>query len=248
MAPLLASLLLLFFLSSYAQDITPNPDLVLGKAVPNVVLTDEEGKEITLKEVSGGKPIVLSLIYTRCTSACPMIVEGIKKALRELGGKDFTLLLIDFDERDTPADLSKFRERRRIDRSWKVALAKGENLRKLTTALDFKFYYDEKTDMFAHPNVLVVISPDLKVSGYMLGVNYDPDRLSGMIAKAQRGQVDLSWVKGLLLKCFRYDPITGAYTIDWSFVAMVLGGLIPISGMLYFLFLRDLLLRVRRAV
>ncbi len=246
MAPLLASLLFLF-LNTYALDIRPNPDLVLGRRVPNVELVDEGGGSRSLKDLSEGRPIVMSFIYTRCTSACPMIVEGMRKALKSLELKDFTVLLVDFDERDTPEDLLRFRRVRGIEGSWRLALAKGENLKRLTKALDFKFYYEEKTDMFAHPNVLIVLSPDLKVSGYMLGVSYDPERLSGMIARAVKGEVDLSWVKGILLRCFRYDPATGTYTVDWSFVAMVAGGLVPLSGMFYFLFLRDLLLRLRRA-
>lgn len=238
--------LLLLFLSSFAFDVAPNPDLVLGKRVPDVALIDEWGREVTLRDVSSGKPVVLSMVYTRCTSACPLIVEGMKEALKRMGRKDFTPLLVDFDERDRPEDLRKFIRERRIGDGWRVTVAKGENLRKLTNVLDFKFYYDRGTDTFAHPNVLVVISPDLRVSGYMLGVRYDPDRLSSMIDKAWRGQVDLNWVKGLLLRCFRYDPATGTYTLDWSFVAMVIGGLIPLSGMFYFLFLKDLLPRIRR--
>ncbi len=247
MAPLLASLLFLF-LNAYALDITPNPDLVLGSRVPNVELVDEGGRLIRLKEISEGRPLLVSFVYTRCTSACPMIVEGVRKTLKNIDTEDFTVLLVDFDERDTARDLIRFRSIRGIEANWRLVLARGENLKRLTEALDFKFYYDDSTDMFAHPNVLVVLSPDLKVSGYMLGVSYDPEKLSRIIAKARQGKVYMGWVKGLLLKCFRYDPVTGTYTVDWSFVAMVAGGLVPLSGMLYFLFLRDLLLRLRRAV
>ena len=245
MAPLLVPLLFLF-LTSYALDITPNPDLVLGKKVPDVKLIDEGGKERTLSYFTKGKPLILSLIYTRCTSACPMIVKGIKDVVKKLGREDYSVLLIDFDERDGREELKEFRKRRNISKEWGLAVAKGTSLKSITEKLDFKFFYDKATDMFAHPNVLVVLSPDLKVSGYMLGVRYDPDKLSVMIDKAKRGEVNLSWVKGVFLKCFRFDPATGTYFFDWSFVAMVVGGLIPIAGMGYYLLGKPLLLKIRR--
>lgn len=249
MAPLLAPLLLfLLFTTSFPKeiDIVPKPEFVLGKKVPDVTLINERGEEVRLSQVADGKPLMLSFIYTRCTSACPMIVKGIKEALKGITYRDVKVLLIDFDERDKPADLRNFRKKRDIIGSrWIVALAKGNDLKNLTRAVDFRFFYDEKTDMFAHPNVLVILSPDLIISGYMMGVTYNSKKLSLLIEKARLGKVDLNPVKGFFLKCFRYDPVTGTYTIDWSFVAMLVGGLIPILGMFYFLFLRDLLLKLR---
>ncbi len=247
MAPLLVPLFLSFLLTSYSQDIVPKADFVLGKKVPDVTLIDEKGKSVRLSEIVKGEPVLISLIYTRCTSSCPMIVRGIRDALAGMK-EEVRVLLVDFDERDTPKDLVEYRKKRGItDKRWILALAKGDSLKSLTRALDFKYFYDEKTDMFAHPNVLVILSPDLKVSGYILGLRYDPDKLSDIVAKARVGEVDINPIKGALLKCFRYDPITGTYYIDWSFVAMVIGGIIPIAGMFYFIFLRDLLSSLRRA-
>lgn len=245
MAPLLALLLLLLLKEAPARDITPKPEFVLGKEVPNITLVTHEGKRVTLKEIAGGHPLLLSFIYTKCTSACPMIVNGIREAVSRLS-KPHRVLLVDFDERDTVQDLKEFVKRREIyAANWVVALAKGEDLKRLTRAVDFRFFYDEDTDMFAHPNVLVILSPDLKISGYMMGVRYDPGKLSLLVEKARLGEVSINPIKGILLKCFRYDPVTGTYVIDWSFVAMIVGGLIPILGMAYFLFLRGLIAKLR---
>ncbi len=248
MAPLLVPFLLSLLLLSFSgdRDIVPKADFVLGNKLPDVTVVDERGRELRLSEVAGGEVFLLSFIYTKCASACPMIVEGIKEALK--GNSGVKVILVDFDERDTPADLVKFRKERRIDDpSWEVVLARGDSLKSLTRAVDFRFFYDEDTDMFAHPNVLIVVSPGMKISGYMLGVTYDSDKLSALIAKARAGKVALSPIKSVFLKCFRYDPVTGTYTIDWSFVAMILGGLIPLGGMFYFIFLKDILSGFRRA-
>ena len=189
---------------------------------------------------------MISFIYTKCTSACPMIVRGIKDALSSMDGPSPTVVLIDFDLRDDTSDLVKFKKMHSIPPSWHLALLREEDLKRLTGFLDFSFRYDPETDMFAHPNVLVILSPQLKVSGYMLGIKYDPARLRRILALARSEKADINPVKGLFLRCFRYDPVTGQYTIDWSFIAMVVGGSLPIAGMFYFIFLRDFIASLRR--
>jgi protein SCO1/2 len=248
MAPLLVPLLLSLLFYSFSQDIVPDARKVIGRTVPNVLLQTDEGKTLRLKDLAEGKPLLLSFIYTRCTSACPMIVRGIREAVSGLEERDFKVVLIDFDERDTLGELREFRARRGIEEGWVLALVKGEDLGRLTSSLDFKFFYEEKTDMFAHPNVLVVLTPDLRVSSYFLGVSYDSSELAEAVDRAYAGELKLNPIRSLILKCFRYDPITGAYTVDWSFIAMVVGGLIPLLGMAYFLFLRDVISGLRRAV
>ena len=246
MAPLLVPLLLFPFFLSFSQDVTPRAEMVIGRRVPQVELLLETGERIRLDRVAGGRVLLLSFIYTRCSSACPMIVRGIEGALKSLKGEEPVVLLIDFDERDTVEDLREFRVRRGVPEGWKLALAKGEDLRLLTSFLDFKFFYDEKTDMFAHPGVLVVLTPDMRVSAYFLGVTHSGRKLAEAVERASLGRVSLNPVKGFLFKCFRYDPVTGTYEIDWSFVAMLLGGLIPLGGMFYFIVLRELVSLLRK--
>ncbi len=239
MAPLLVPLLLFLLFYSFSRELVPEAERVLGRSVPDVELITDSGERVRLSTLAEGRPLILSFIYTRCTSACPMIVRGIKEAVEGLKG--FKVLLIDFDGRDTLGDLRRFRELRGIPEDW--SLAKAGDLLGLTSSLDFRFHYDEDTNMFYHPNVLIVLTPDLKVSSYFLGVSYDRKKLEKAIRTASRGDVNLNPVRSFLLRCFRYDPVTGTYTIDWSFVAMVLGGLLPILGMAYYLFIRDLLRR-----
>lgn len=247
MAPLLALLLVLSF-SSAEEVSVPRADLVLGKTLPNLTLILENGEERDLISLSAGRPMIMSFVYTRCTSACPMIVKGIKDVLGSLEGGSFppSVILVDFDIRDGSSDLINFRRRHSIPSGWHIVMLREEDLRRLTGFLDFNFMYDPKTDMFAHPNVLVVLSPQLKVSGYMLGVRYDSSRLGKILSLAENNGADINPVKGLFLRCFRYDPVTGRYTIDWSFVAMIVGGTFPIAGMFYFLFLRDLIASVKK--
>ncbi len=242
---LLASLLTVSLTLANTENLIPDAEKVIGKRVPDVILTLEGGIKTSLKNLSEGKPLLISFIYTKCTSACPLIVDGIKEGLKGVV-RPYKVVLIDFDERDTVYDLRKFREERKIPENWLLAKAENENLRKLTEALDFKYVYDRKTDMFYHSNVLVVLTPELKVSSYFLGVKYSSKDLSNAIDLAYLGATSESPVKGFLLRCFRYNPVTGKYEIDWSFIAMIVGSLIPISLMFYFIVWKEIRGLVRR--
>jgi len=240
--PLLLSLLISFL--CFGESLIPRTDLVIGRKVPNVELIDSDGNKVFLRDVASGKVLLMTFIYSSCTSSCPLIVENLKKALPR---EDFVVALIDFDERNTPESLRKFVKVRNIEEPfWKPLLAKGESLRLLSGVLDFKYFYDEKTDTFFHPNVLIILTPDLRVSSYILGLTYDPSTLERLIKKAKKGEINQNPIKGIILQCFRYDPITGTYTVDWSFVAMLIGGGIPLAVMFYFIFLRDFLLKLKR--
>lgn len=169
--------LILFFNYTYSQGtgIPPNESRTLGKHLPHVKLVDSYGNAFEIYELKG-KPIILSPIYTRCNSACPIITDSLKKVLPKLGkpGRDFWVLSLSFDPKDRIEDIRKFQENYHIDGfGWKVVIAKDkEDLFRLVDAIDFRFMTLENRD-FVHPNLLVVISPDMRVKKYLYGVVFN---------------------------------------------------------------------------
>jgi len=171
----------LFFLITFlfaqtgSTGIPPNESKTLGTYVPgDITLVDSFGNEFQLKDLKG-KPIILSPIYTRCRASCPLITKSLLKIIPKLGtpGKDFWVITLTFDPKDTLEDIKKFREKYGIDgKGWKVVKAKTtEDLFRLLDAIDFRFMTAE--DQFIHPNLVVILSPDLQIKDYIYGVNYD---------------------------------------------------------------------------
>ncbi|SNZ13882.1 SCO family protein [Hydrogenobacter hydrogenophilus] len=179
--------LLLFFSYTYSQGtgIPPNESRTLGKHLPHIELMDSYGNTFDIYELKG-KPIILSPIYTHCSSACPIITDSLKKAISQLGkpGKDFWVISFSFDPKDTVKDIRKFQEEHHIDGiGWKVVIAKDkENLFRLVDAIDFRFMTLENRD-FIHPNLLVVISPDMRVKKYLYGVVFSHQDLKKAMGK-----------------------------------------------------------------
>ncbi|SHK29699.1 SCO family protein [Thermocrinis minervae] len=176
---LLGLLPLFFFITfSFSQNsgtgIPPDESKTLGKPLPNVSLIDSEGKVFELYSLKG-KPLIISPIYTNCSSACPIITKSLKEVLPSVGtvGKDFNVISFSFDYTDTVKDLRKFKEREGLPKEWIVATGKTrQDLFELVDAIDFRFMSIPETKDFVHPNFIVFVSPDMRIKKYLYGVTF----------------------------------------------------------------------------
>lgn len=167
--------LLFFLIPAYSQGtgIPPNESRTLEKPLPDVMLVDSEGRSFNLYSLKG-KPLILSPIYTHCQSACPIITNSLLQVVYKVGkpGENFWVLSFSFDPKDTVEDLKRFKEAHSIrDIGWIVATgASKEDLFKLMDAIDFRFMTLQDSRDFIHPNLIVFISPDMKIKKYLYGV------------------------------------------------------------------------------
>lgn len=85
---------------------------VANYAVPDVTLVREDGKTVQLgQELDDGRSVVLSFIYTSCTTVCPMTSATLSQLQEKLGPtRDLVhLVSISIDpEFDTPARLRDY--------------------------------------------------------------------------------------------------------------------------------------------
>ncbi len=215
--------LLLLLISLCFSNLLPNEKKTIGNHVPNILLQDHEGKIYTLKEVSQGRVAIINPIYTKCSSACPVMTEGLKKAIKDLG-EDVRVISLTFDPSDDPSNLKRFKEAHKLPENWIVA--RSDQVEELLEAIDYKYRYDERLREFEHPNLYVVLTPSGKISRYIYGVNPRLKELKLSVLSAKGEEVRLNPVEGFWLRCFRYNPDTGTYQIDWFFVFDVIGGLL----------------------
>lgn len=244
-----AILLFVFCLvvSGHAQETIelrmPDEKATLGKKLPEVKLFDAAGRQFSIKDIMDNKPLVISPIYTRCTTACFTITDSLREVVAKTGGlgKEFKVLSLSFDTRDKPEDLEKFQKQWALDgETWVVASGEEGEIKKLLTALDFRYRYDKTTGEFLHPNLIVAITPDGRVSRYLNGVLPKERDLRLTVMEAKKGLSMLSPFDGFYLRCFTFDNATGTYRTDWKFIAeTVLGGSTILTIFLFF-FGRDI--------
>lgn len=205
----------------------PEQKETVGKTLPNVELKDSSGKALTLKEIIKNKPLILSLIYARCISSCLLITDNLKDTVSRIGGlgEDFNVLTLSFDPSDTTERLNEFKEKWGLElKGWFVAGGKEEELNKLLKAIDFQYSIDSSTGEFIHPNLLVIITPDGRISRYIYGVSYNDRDIKLSLINAKKGTTTITIAEGLLLRCYRYNPLKGTYETDWAFIMHLIGG------------------------
>ena len=66
---------------------------------------DEAGRAVRLGDYFGRKPVVLAFVYYECPMLCTQVLNGLESALRVLNetvGKEFDVVTVSFDPRETP--------------------------------------------------------------------------------------------------------------------------------------------------
>lgn len=233
--------------SSYAvtsSDIgIPNERNTLGRNVPNVRLFDSGGRQFSLKDIMDGKPLVISPIYTRCTTACFTITDNLRDAVARTEGlgRDFRVISLSFDKRDSKEDLEKFRKQWALDGvNWIAAAGEEGEIKKILNAIDFQYIFDSDTGEFLHSNLVVVLTSDLRISRYLHGIQPKERDLRLSVMEAKKGTSRLSPFDGFFLKCFKFDSATGTYKTDWIFLGEIFMAGITIGGTFLIFFGKDI--------
>lgn len=127
--------------------------------------TDDDGRPIALGSLRG-RPVVLTMFYSSCGYACPLLVSDMAR-IRELlptGLRDeVAFVLVSFDvARDTPPVLRAYRESRHLDAQWILLHGADADVRELAALLGVK-YKQEADGNFAHSNLLTVLNREGEV-------------------------------------------------------------------------------------
>ncbi|MEV3887769.1 SCO family protein [Streptomyces griseoincarnatus] len=79
---------------------------------PDLVLTDTQGKPYDFREQTAGQPTLIYFGYTHCPDVCPLTMNNLAVAKKQLPKEQQDQLRIVFvttdPERDTPAELGKW--------------------------------------------------------------------------------------------------------------------------------------------
>lgn len=197
---------------------------------------DARGARETLANAMRDMPTVLLLGYLKCEDLCTVALPGVAEALERTSldpTKDYRAVFASIDAREGPAVLATGLERvPPAQRSaWTFLGGDDASAARLARAVGFHYRYEKDRDAFAHPEGIVVLSPDGLVSRYFFGVRYDPADLRLAIAEAGQGRTGRLSDR-LLLLCYHFDPATGKYTprvLDAIRVAIAAFGLVALA-------------------
>jgi protein SCO1/2 len=209
---------------------------------------DESGRGVQLREYFGQKPVVLAFVYYGCPMLCNQVQQGVVGTLRMLSfnpGRDYEVVFISFDSRETPemaaekkkAALKHFR-RPESDSGWHFLTGSQESIDAATHAANFRYNFSAKTNLFAHASGVIVLTPDGRISRYFYGVEYPGRDMRLGLVEASAGKIGTP-IDHVLLFCYQYDPTAATYS------AAILK-IIRLGGLLTILFIVGGILIFRR--
>lgn len=137
---------------------------------------NQEGEKVQLKKYRG-KVVVAVMIYTSCTSSCPILVEKVRGIHDQLSTKEnanIKYVFISIDPKDdTPQKLKVFAKKKGMDNPQYVFLRSSlDNTRTLAAVLGVRFKEVAKMN-YKHSNIISVLDQNGVVKHQQKGLSID---------------------------------------------------------------------------
>lgn len=194
----------------------------IGDALPlDAKFVDEAGKEVTLGDYFGERPVILAFVYYDCPMLCSLVMNGLAKSVGVLefnAGDAFDVVAVSVDPTDTPAKASKTKletiqryGRPETAEGWHFLSGQESEIQKVAQAAGFEYTFIPETGDYAHAAGILLATVDGTISQYYYGIEYSPKDLRLAMVEASENRLG-SVVDQILLYCYRYNPSLGKYT------------------------------------
>jgi protein SCO1/2 len=228
---ILAVLALPFLLFSQAEtDVEVGVIEHLDEFIPmDAMLVDEHGDTVIIGDLID-KPTILNFVYYRCPGICSPLMDGLSSVMDASDlvlGEDYQALTISFDPRENTElairkknnYLALMDKKEEAEKGWLFFSSDSANISRLTEATGFR--YKPTGNDFIHAAVLVIVSPEGKISRYMNGIYFLPFELKMSIIDASEGKSGPTFNR-VLQFCYSYDPEGQEYVLNITKISATL--------------------------
>ncbi|MNX06122.1 hypothetical protein D3C86_357760 [compost metagenome] len=198
-------------------------DQRLEERVPlELTFMDASGRALRLESVFGTRPVAIAMVQYDCPNLCTHVLNGLIKSLSEQRfdvGKALTVLVVSLDPHETP-ELAEVRRQLTLKRygragtedGWQFLTGDEASIRQLAEALGIHYSYDAKTQQYAHPAGITIATPQGRIARYLFGIEFPQRDLRLAVLEAAENRIG-SPVDQVLMRCYRYDPQHGRYSL-----------------------------------
>jgi protein SCO1/2 len=237
-------LLAFFFIAPAFSQVFNNQEIGidehLNDTIPlNLVFYNEKNEPVTLGSLVDG-PTVFAFVYFNCPSICNPLQEGLADVIEKVDlelGKDYKVITISFDYRDTPEQAVKKKRNfttkigEEKARHWYYLTGDSATIAQILGSVGYKIKVAGLD--YIHPSALVVVSPKGKITRYLYGIRFMPFDLKMAVIEAQKG-LSRPTVNRILEYCFTYEPEGRKYSLQ---VTKIVGTLTLFILIIFFLVL-----------
>jgi protein SCO1/2 len=196
----------------------------LGNLLPDLRLTDAEGRTVSLASLRG-RPALVSMVYTGCTDVCPAIIQNLRPAIEiaqeALGEDSFFVVTVGFDTRnDTPDRMRSFARSQGIDLvNWAFLSGTSASVQKLADATGFTIV--PSAGGFDHAAQVSIFDADGRLYQQVRGGAFTPpaivEPLKDLMFDRRGSALTLDGLsERIKLFCTVYNPNTGRYYFNYS--------------------------------
>ena len=188
---------------------------------------DDSGADVTLGNYFSKRPVMLALVYFKCRMLCPQVLRGMAASLKQTGfrpGHEYDVVVASIDPTDTAADAAESK-RNFLAMLGNTAFTSDvhfltgaqASITDLANATGFHYVRvpgpDGKMNQFAHSSVIMIATPDGRMSKYLNGIDYQPRDVRLAIIQASNEHIG-TVTDAVLLYCCNYTPSEGRYTVS----------------------------------
>lgn len=199
-------------------------DEKLDQRVPlDIPFRDQTGREVRLSDYfKTGKPVLLTFAYHSCPTLCSMVLDAVIKGISGVdwsAGDQYELVNISIDPRDTVEGAAKKREalleaydRPTGDQGFHFLVGDEDAIAAITDAVGFRYFYNSAQEQYAHPAVLVFLTPAGMVARYIYGLEFASPSIRMALLEASQGR-SITTTEQILLYCYAYDADANSYVL-----------------------------------
>ena len=204
---------------------------------------DEDGNATTLGNAMGGKPSLVIFTDFTCQNICGPVLAFAAGGLEKSGltaGKDFRVISIGLDPKDTSAQARAMKQSRigggALAQATVMLTGNDNAVHAVTQDAGYHYVYDKENDQFAHPAVAFVVTGDGHISRELSGLGLSGNDLRLALVEAGQGKVG-TIADQIRLLCYCFDPATGIYSasIGRILTALCLATVILLAGFIVLL-------------
>lgn len=190
--------------------------------IPDIDINTPDG-QYNISDFYDKSPIILALVFTRCTGICSPLLSKLAENIRILNTEEkFRVLVLSFDPADSVGNMQELSKRFRLSENKQWTFATTKQIDSMNISFNFKPVWDSIIQQFDHEALLVGINQNGYIVKKLVGLR-DANALKSLI-KAINNEFIISYPlpnEKMILSCFTYDPVTGKKT--------------PSIGLLFFL-------------
>jgi len=207
----------------FAQEKKPEVGIQehLGKHLPiDLTFQNVNGKTVKFGDLLD-KPVLLTFVYYGCPGICNPLLAEVVDVVNHIElepGKDFKIITLSFNHREDSAKARIWAnrhlgliKRKFSENDWEFLTGDSLSIAKITDAAGF--YFKEEGKDFIHAGTIIAVSPEGKISRYLIGTSFNKFDVQMALIDAKSGKTNPTIAK-LLQFCYSYDPEGRAYTLN----------------------------------